>query len=212
MDTENLIDSLAAKLEPTKPLKPHWQRALAWSLLAHALIIALAILAAPFRGTFYSQLTSQPQFLVEFLIGVSVGPLACLTAFFLAIPSDGGLKKSRIFMALSPILLQILFMTISFFQPALAPSEDGHRPFCYLESGGYGIVPFLIMWFQIKKGYPWHRGWLGLYLSLASFMPAANIMYIACMYDPLHNLIYHFFPAMLMTAIATLVVNKFLVR
>ncbi|MFK7822519.1 MAG: NrsF family protein [Oligoflexales bacterium] len=212
MDSESLIDSLAKKLEPVKPLQPHWQRALAWSLLSHFFVIILAILIAPFRNGFVSQLVSEPQFMIEFLIGMSIGPAASLTAFYLAIPSEGGLKRSRIIVALMPILLQVLFMIISFFQPALTPSEEGHRPFCYLETGAYGIVPFVVMWFQIKKGYPWHRGWLGLYLALASFMPAANIMYIACMYDPIHNLLFHFLPAMILTSIAMLITNKYLVR
>ena len=212
MNPDDLIDALAKQLEPVKPLRPHWQRALLWSLLSHIFVIVLALAVAPFRNGFVTQLLTQPQFLIEFLIGISVGPAATLTAFYLAVPSEGGLKRSRIIIALTPILLQVLFMLISFYQPALRPSDEGHRHYCYLESGAYGIVPFVVMWFQIKKGYPWHRGWLGIYLSLAAFMPAANIMYVACMYDPWHNLLYHFFPAMGVTLISALITNKYLVR
>lgn len=210
MKTDNLIDALAGKLEPVKPLKPHWQRALFWALMSHIFVIVLAIVVAPFRVNFLQQLLSSPQFLLEFIIGVSVGPIACLSAFYLAVPSEGALKKTRILVALAPLCLQLAFMAFSFLKPALIPSELGHRHFCYLESGMYGIVPFVVMWFQIKKGYPWHRGFLGIYLSLAAFMPAANIMYIACMYDPLHNLLFHFLPAFTMTVIASLISRKFL--
>ena len=139
------------------------QRAIFWSISCNIFVVLLTILTGPLRGNFLNQLLTSPQFLLEFFVGVAINPAACISLFYLIVPSENSLSFKRMSLAILPFLLLILLAFISTLYPALPPSMEGKRIYCTEQTLVFGIIPFLGLWTAVKKAYPWHQYWVGIY-------------------------------------------------
>lgn len=212
MKNEHLIDQLSAELRPVKVLPSYMGRALAWSLFCNFFVVLMTALTGPFRENFFDQLTTSPQFLTQFLIGILVNPIACVSLFYLIIPGKNSFDTKRFAISILPFVLLLLLALLSTLHPALPPAMIGKREFCTEQTILFGLIPFFSLWFAVSKSYPWHKYWVGIYLSIAAFTPGAIIMHIACMYDPWHILKWHLFPLLVLSVIGVSIANHFLIK
>ena len=121
-------------------------------------------------------------------------------AFRSAIPSGQSEYKRRV------VPIGLLFVWMAFYvygivDPALVESMAGKRDHCYLETMLLAALPLLAGLFWAKGCWPTNKVQTGLLFGLASGAIAAMVMQFACMYDPMHALLFHVLPGLFMGVI-----------
>jgi len=84
MDTERLIRTLAAELEPVSPLRPPWYRAILWAAAGAIYLAVLMLVMAP-RDDLGVRL-QDPWFLLEQGAALLTGMTAAVAAFATSVP------------------------------------------------------------------------------------------------------------------------------
>lgn len=196
---DKLIESLSRDLAPVSPAPNVNALALVWLLLSASYVVAVTHLVGPIRTGAYSQLFSEPRFLLESLLGVVAIMWTGMAAFRAGIPAT----LSRTF-AMAGIVLMALWLAQYVFgliSPALEPSVLGKRNHCYLETMAYSVPPILVSLFLIRRLYPLHLVRTSMALGLAAGMLPALYMQLACMYEPMHILGLHILPGLAMVLV-----------
>ena len=120
-----LISELSSGLTPVSPTGNVNLRAVAWFFSSAIFVVAVTLLYGPMRPGVLSQLTTEPRFLVETLLGAVAIFWFCLLAFRSSVPAGLG----RTFLAVG-MLLMVLWLSqyvLGFISPALEPSSFGKR-------------------------------------------------------------------------------------
>jgi len=196
---DELIADLSRDLAPVKPAPNINVLALVWFLISAVFVVVVTHLAGPVRPGAFSQLVSEPRFLLETLLGAAAIIWVSIVAFRGAIPA----ALTRTF-AITGLILMSLWLAQYVFglvSPALEPSVLGERAHCYLETMAYSFPPILIALFLVRRLYPLHFLRTSMTLSLAAGMISALYMQLACMYEPLHILEFHILPGLAMVLI-----------
>lgn len=207
---DKLIDSLILDLTPVSPTPDVNALSLVWLLVSACFVVAVTHLVGPIRPGAYSQLFSEPRFLLESALGAAAIVWIGMAAFRAAIPAV--LTRSFAitgFVLMALWLAQYLFALIS---PALEPSELGKRSHCYLETMAYSVPPILVSVFLIRRLYPLRLVRTSMALGLAAGMLPALYMQLACMYEPMHILGLHILPGMFMVLVGAAIAALWPVR
>jgi hypothetical protein len=191
-----LIESLTRDLAPVLPAPNANTLAMAWFGLSAIYVVAVTHLIGPIRPGAFSQLATEPRFLLETLLGIVAILWISLIAFRAAIPAT----LTRQFAAGSLVLMALWLAqyVIGLVSPALEPSMLGKRIYCYYETMIYALPPILTGLFLIRRLYPLRFVRTAMSLSLAAGMLPALYMQLACMYEPSHILVFHILPGLLM--------------
>jgi len=197
---EDLIATLVGELRPVRRALSPARFALAWLALAWPLSVALIALVGPMRPGWVSQLIGYPRFGLEFLLGVAAGVLGILGVARLSIPGPER-AFTRAAPALGAFAGWIALVVVGVWDPALAPSMLGKRPYCVFEIL-WCAAPLVIGGFWLaRRAAVFARGSTGALLgAVAAAIPAAW-MQLACMYDPAHILALHLAPVALVALV-----------
>jgi hypothetical protein len=193
---DELISSLSRDLAPVSPAPNVNALAMIWLLLSASYVVVLTHLFGPIRPGAFSQLVSEPRFLLESLLGVLAITWISLVAFRAAVPA----ALTRHFAAAGLILMSLWLAQYVFglVNPALEPSILGKRNHCYFETMVYAFPPILLALFLIRRLYPLHFIRTSMSVGLAAGMLPALYMQLACMYEPSHILTLHVLPGLAM--------------
>lgn len=199
-DHEKLITSLVDDLEPVKPSASLLMPFQLWLAMAVLFSGGLAWLNGPYREGALSQLAGSLQFSLETIAGCLAIVVMAFMAFRSAIPSAPCELKQRVL----PILL--LFVWVAFYvygivDPALEESMAGKRDHCYLETMLLAALPLLGGLFWARGLWPTNKMQTGLLFGMAAGSTAAMVMQFACIYDPLHALLFHVLPGLVIGVI-----------
>ncbi len=85
--------------------------------------------------------------------------------------------------------------------PALELSMAGKRAHCYLEALLYGSPGLVFGMILMRRLYPLHGAWSGALIGLSAGVMPALIMQFACMYVPLHIIVFHILPGMALAVV-----------
>ena len=190
---ESFIKGLSELCKPVRPLPRPSVRGAVWSVVALVVAVGLTWMVQPFRPGFMEQLATHPVFVAEVVSGLLLVPLTAYALLVLSVPG-GRVPVSVI------VLLSFLATVFLFCQPlafaGLAPESTmvGKRAACWLEVIIYGtILLALIHWF-LRKAMP-RFGWRGrIATGLCAGLLPAVLMEIACLYEPHHQVHYHYLP------------------
>lgn len=190
---KNLISDLVDDLEPVNKSLGFVVSFQLWLMMALLFAVGLAWLTGEYRAGAFNQLVSSMQFSAETLVGCIAIAITAFMAFGSAIPS----RLTSFQQQTMPIML--LFIWLSFYvyglvDPALAESMAGKRDHCYLETMLMASLPLLAGLFWARGQWATHKMQTGLLFGLASGAVAAMVMQFACMYDPMHALLFHILP------------------
>jgi hypothetical protein len=188
---DELIDALGAELAPVRPRNSDIG-AMLWLLLATASVLGLVYFTGPFRPGFMGQLLAHPRFAIETGAGVVAIVLVALAAGRCSVP--GALTPRLATVALASAATWVSFYIYGLFDPALEPSMVGKRDHCVFETFLYGAPAAFAAWLLIRQQFtlrPLGAAFLG---GLAAGMIPALYMQLACMYEPLHILVFHIAP------------------
>lgn len=197
IDPDKFIDHLVSDLKPTPPLRPPWIRALLWFIFL-AVVTALAIYwVQEYRPGFWNQMNQHWRFKAEMVSGT----LLTLSTFYIVFASSiPGWKVNR-GMTLTCLVSFFVFVgsvLTGFWMAAPESSRLGARPFCEMEVLIYGGLSMGGLFYLIRNGIIVSYSSQNLLLGFSAGMISALIMQLACMYDPLHGLLFHFIPALLL--------------
>lgn len=203
---DELIKELSSNLQPARPAPGANKLALAWFLVSAICVVAVIHLFGAIRPGAYSQLVSQPRFLLEMLLGAAAIFWISLVAFRASIPGLLG----RQFAVGGLVLLGIWLAqyVIGFISPALEPSTLGKRHFCYFETMVYALPPIVAGLLLVRRLYPLRYVRTAMAVSLAAGMLPALYMQMACMYEPAHILSLHILPGLLMVLAGAAIARK----
>jgi hypothetical protein len=194
-----LIASLSRDLAPVSPAPNVNTLAMVWFLLSTSYVVVMTHLLGPIRPGAFSQLATEPRFLLESLLGVAAIVWTSLLAFRAAVPA--ALTKQFAAVGLVLMALWLAQYVVGLVNPALEPSMLGKRNHCYFETMIYAFPPILIGLFLIRRLYPLRFIRTAMSLSLAAGMLPALYMQLACMYEPSHILAFHILPGLAMVLI-----------
>ena len=193
---DELIANLSRDVAPVSPAPPVNTVGMVWFGLSAVYVVVMTHIIGPTRAGAFSQLATEPRFLMESLLGVAAILWTSLLAFRAAIPAAltrqfavGGLVLMTVWLA------QYLIGLVS---PALEPSMVGKRNHCYYETMIYALPPILVGVFLIRRLYALQFVRTAMLVGLAAGMLPALYMQLACMYEPTHILSLHILPGLLM--------------
>jgi hypothetical protein len=195
-----LISNLSRDLASVSPLSNINRLAIAWFLLSAIFVVAVTHLFGPIRPGAFSQLGTEPRFMLETMLGVAAILWTSLLAFRSAVPA----ALSKKFAATGMVLMALWLAqyVIGFVSPALEPSMLGKRDHCFSETLVYSLPVILTGLFFIRRLYPLRPVRTAMSIGLAAGMLPALYMQLACMYEPSHILGYHILPGLLMVGAA----------
>jgi hypothetical protein len=195
-----LISNLSRDLAPVSSPSNINRLAIAWFLLSAIFVVAMTHLFGPIRPGAFSQLGTEPRFLLETMLGVAAILWTSLLAFRSAVPA----ALSKQFAATGMVLMALWLAqyVIGFVSPALEPSMLGKRDHCFSETLVYSLPVILTGLFLIRRLYPLRPLRTAMSIGLAAGMLPALYMQLACMYEPSHILGYHILPGLLMVGAA----------
>jgi len=196
---ESLISNLSSNLAPVSPPPNINKLAIAWFALSAIYVVAVTQLFGPIRPGAITQLSTEPRFLLETVLGVAAILWFSLLAFRSAIPA----ALTRQFAAAGLVLMALWLAqyVVGFISPALEPSKLGKRNYCYFETMVYSLPAILAGLFFIRRLYPLRPVRTAMSVSLAAGMLPALYMQLACMYEPAHILAFHILPGLLMVGV-----------
>jgi hypothetical protein len=153
MDTDEFIKRLAADLQPVRPLRAPWIRAVLW------LGIALAFVAAVIWGKLMvidaSQAASDARFMVEQAATLATAVSAAIAAFCSVIP---GFDRRVLLVPLVPLGLWLGSVGHGCVEDWLRLGAEGLaiRPDwdCLSMAAIIGIVPAIVLVIMLRKGAP----------------------------------------------------------
>jgi hypothetical protein len=153
MDTDEFIKRLAADLQPVRPLRPPWARAVLW------LGIALPYVAAVVWGKLMmidaAQIGADARFMVEQAATLATALTAAIAAFCSVIP---GFDRRVLLVPLAPLGLWLASVGQGCVQDWLRLGADGLtiRPDwdCLPPATVIGIVPAIVLVIMLRKGAP----------------------------------------------------------
>ena len=196
---DELIASLSRDLAPVQAAPNVNALAMLWILLSAGFVVVLTHLAGPLRPGAFSQLVSEPRFLLETVLGLAAIIWTGVAAFRAAVTA--ALSRSFAIIGLVLMSLWLAQYVLGLVSPALEPSSLGKRDHCYLETMAYSFAPILAALVLIRRLYPLRFIRTSMTLGLAAGMLPALYMQLACMYEPLHILSLHILPGLAMVLV-----------
>lgn len=196
-DKQAFIKDLAANHRSRRPLMLPLRRALLWYVIALCVSALLMHSVQVYRPGFLGQLMHHPFFLLEIVSALLIAPLAAYLALANAVPGERVSRKASLGLVLLSLLFVISF-SAGFTHLAPETSPVGARHACWMEVVVYGTLCLLLFGIIIGRGwvrFSWKLGFL--YGILAGLVPAA-LMQLACMYNPMHALVFHYLPTVLL--------------
>jgi len=153
MASDELIKRLVADLQPVRPLRPPWMRAVLW--MAIALPYVAAVVWGKLMMVDAAQISADARFMVEQAATLATALTAAIAAFHSAIP---GLDRKILLLPLAPLGLWLASVGHGCMQDWLRFGADGLtiRPDwdCLPMAVMIGIVPAAVIVVMLRKGAP----------------------------------------------------------
>lgn len=195
----SLIANLSRDLAPVEPPSNLNRLAMAWFALSAIYVILITHMFGPIRPGALTQLVTVPRFLLETTLGAAAVLWISLLAFRSSVPA--ALSKRFVVTGIVLLALWLAQYVIGLFSPALKPSALGERPHCWLETMLYAVPVILAGLYFVRRFYPLHPVRTAMSIGLVAGMLPALYMQVACMYDPVHILLFHILPGLAMVGV-----------
>lgn len=212
METSNLIKSLSREAKPVKRLAAPHLRFFAWLFLACASVILGISLLGP-RGDLNTKLI-EGSFWLECATLFVATVVSAYAAFLLSVP---GVRLSR-WLTLVPLISLMVWLALLGYR-MLSGSLSGDpqaitcsaNSICAQDILILAWLPSAILIIMIRRAAPIHLALNGLLILLASGAVAAlGTQFVCCDSSPMHALLWHFVPVIVVTLAGLWAGKKFL--
>jgi len=212
VETSDLIKSLSREVKPVKRLpSPHW-RFFAWLFLASASVLTGILLMGP-RGDLGARF-NEWSFWIECATLFVATVVSAYAAFLMSVP---GMTLSR-WLRLTPLLSLIFWLALLSYRIL-----NGHlsgdpksitcsaSSICMQDILLLAWLPSAILIIMIRRAAPIRLALNGLLILLASGAVAAlGTQFVCCDSSPMHALLWHFIPVIVVTLAGLWAGKKFL--
>jgi len=185
---------------PVQRLWPASVRLVLWLALESA-VLAWVIVHA--RNDFMPKL-ARPAYLLEFMSFGTAAILSAWCALKSALPGRV-VRPVEAFLCLVLVLAGTTIVAVSQqpnFNGQLGAFVKLGIP-CVCLTGLLAALPWLVLWWTVKRGAPLQGAISGLWIGAAAFFSAFAMMRIVCpIDDPLHLITWHLLPALVATALS----------
>lgn len=192
MNTNELIEKLAKGSEPVRRIRAPLLAFLRWLLVAgFCLAVGVAIFGprADLGIVLY-----QRGFTLQILSGIALAMMSALSAFVLSVPD-----RPKGWVSALPLLttsLWLLSISVNFYYIGFSPVDLGFA--CVRDVVVLAIVPSIFLFILLKTSAPLQKGRVGfLALISTAAMGAVGTQFICHNDDPMHMLLWHFLPVIL---------------
>lgn len=209
MNSTKFIDGLVADLKPVKPLLPIKVRTLVWFIIQTVIVSGVLFALAPWRPGFLEDL-QRPRFALEIVLWLL--SIVWLGGLGLQSVIPGAEKKWMRSVSFIPLILLVGGLCLSLVSPARAPTMLGKRPLCFLEVIIYSLIPLTHFAYLLRKGFIVKYGRSIVLMGLSCSLIPAALMHVACMYNPMHVILFHLLPAFATTGLVYLVLSHSRIR
>lgn len=203
---DEFIKGMVASHRPAPPLIRPGRRALLWFAIALPLIAVAMTLRQEFRSGFGSQLVQHPTLLLEVVSALVLTLLGSYAALVRSIPGEAIPRWTVTALWVTGVLFAAA-VAAEFTHFAPEASMLGKRLHCWVEVvvfGGAGTVAFVAL---VRRGWVRFSWKIGATYGLVALIPGA-LMQLACMYDPVHNVLFHFLPALPVIALGLVLMKR----
>lgn len=190
--TDQLIAELAADLRPVRMAGRVGHLVLAWCAIAGAYSWFAIVATRPVRDGVRTALLQQPVFALETLLGLATIVTLAWAALRTAIPAEPRTAAFK-----WPVIVGVAWIAIlaaGIWYPSHPVSMLGKRDHCVWETLLISLPSLLLLLWLARRLLPLRPRWTGALAGAAAAGFPAAIMQLACMYSPLHGLVYHIAP------------------
>jgi hypothetical protein len=193
-----LVETLTATLRPVRPLWPVRTRLMLW-LLLEALVL---LWVATHTGNNFVSKLGHLNYVLEVAFFAGAATLAAMMALRAAIP---GRRISPREAAVAVVLMLIGITLVMVGAPVRVGYPLGQFLHvglgCALETCVLAALPWVALWWAIKRGAPMRGAGAGGLIGAAAMLFSFALMRINCAIDePLHIVTWHLMPALAVTA------------
>jgi hypothetical protein len=153
MDTEKLIERIAAMVEPVRPLARPWIRTAAWLLVVIPYVALVVFVVSP-RADLISK-ASEWRYVIEQLAALATGMTAATAAFASVVP---GYDRKFLFLPVLPLAVWLGSLGEGCVEDWMHFGPDGLwlRPdwFCFPAIVLVGAMPAIAMAVMLRRGAP----------------------------------------------------------
>jgi len=195
-----LVEALARAVRPVRPLWPVRVRLGLW-LLLEALVL---LWVATHTGNDFVRKLANPEYALEVALFACAATMMAALALRAAVPGQPSGSRTAV-LALALVLVGVALVMVG------APMRMGY-PLgeflrvglgCAAETCLAAALPWIALWWAVKRGAPIHGSATGLFAGAAALFFAFALMRLKCPIDePLHLVTWHLLPALVLTALS----------
>lgn len=213
MARPDFIDDLVSDLAPVRPAAPWLQTTLTWFLVSWVLVGSAILASGPLREGILTELMRSPRFALELMLGFAAGLAAIWAGLEFGVP--GAYAARRLWTP--PLLLfgaWVLAVGSELIDPrTLMPMPmHGKRAHCFLQTLLISLPPYTVALFFLRGRIAYAQTRAGLLMGAAAAAIPALWMHVACRAEPLHVLIFHLSPILIVGFLGALVAHRVLPR
>lgn len=211
MHQPDLVDALVADLRPVRPAAPWLRAMLSWCLVSWAIVGGAILMGGPLRDGVVADLMTSPRFAVELALGFAAGLAGIWAGLELGVP--GAPSAQRLWTP--PLLLfgaWILTICYGLIQPSGPSTMDGRRAHCFLQTLLVSLPPYSIALYFLRGRIVHAQTRSGILVGTAAAAIPALWMYVACQTEPLHVLMFHLSPILIVGVLGAVVADRTLSR
>lgn len=205
MKTENLINALVNHAKPVKRLSSPPVRFLRW-LIAVMFCLGAGILLFGLRPDLHS-VAFAPSFSFQALFVFGLALLSALSAFLLSVPD-----KKNLWLDTLPIVTGVALAGTLLW--GIFGSDSTHAGLgftCIRDIVVLGLLPGALLFFMLMQAAPLRLGKVGFFAMLSvGALGAFGTQFICKNDDPLHILLWHYLPVLVLGAVGIMLGNIFL--
>lgn len=206
MKTDELIKRLAQAGPPTSVNRSYVSRFLSW-MAGAVLCTFVGVATFGFRPDLHERALIG-SFLFQGGVLLTASVLSALAAFAFSVPGEG--KPSRVWLALTSLFLWIAFLFVSLFTSGNFIAGAGYS--CIRDIVVLGLIPGFSLFLMIRAAAPLKPSLTGILGALAvSGLGALGTQFICKNDNPLHIILWHFLPIVVLASCAA-ALGRFLLR
>jgi hypothetical protein len=178
-----------------------------WCLLSWAIVGGAILASGPLRDGIVADLVASPRFPIELAFGFAAGLAAIWAGLEIGVP--GGPSAFRSWTP--PVLLfsaWILVIGYGLIQPSGPPTMNDKRLHCFMQTLMISLPPYTAALYFLRGRIAYAQTQTGVLVGSAAATIPALWMYVACQAEPLHVLIFHLSPILIVGLLGAVVAKR----
>jgi hypothetical protein len=211
MARPDFIDALVSDLDPVRPAVPRLRATLSWLLVSWVLVGGAILASGPLREGVATEFMRSPRFVLELALGFAAGSAAIWAGLEFGVP--GAFSARRLWTP--PLLLfgaWILAVGSGLIDLRMPVTLDGMRAHCFLQTFLISLPPYTMALYFLRGRTAYSQTSAGLLVGAAAAAIPALWMHVACQAEPMHVLIFHLSPILIVGFLGALVAHRVLPR